>query len=127
MDIKLSSVFVNDQEAALRFYTEVLGFVKATDIPMGEARWLTVAAPGKPEVELLLEPNVLPEARTYQEALYGLAIPINAFAVEDLQAEVTRLEALGVAIETPPTEAGPVIFARFDDTCGNLIQIYQTT
>ncbi len=126
MRIKLSSVFVDDQAKALTFYTEVLGFVKKTDIPIGEARWLTVASPeGPEETELLLEPNVNPAAKTYQESLFQQGIPINAFAVDDIQAEYERLRGLGVEFFQEPMEMGPVTVAVFEDTCGNLIQIYQ--
>ncbi len=126
MRITLSSVFVDDQAKALRFYTEVLGFEKKTDMPMGEVRWLTVISPeGSPETELVLEPNILPAAKTYQEALFRDGIPINSFASSDVQAEYERLVGLGVVFHTEPTEMGPVIVAIFDDTCGNLIQMHQ--
>ncbi|MEW6211446.1 MAG: VOC family protein [Acidobacteriota bacterium] len=126
MKIKLSSVIVDDQSLALKFYTEVLGFVKKTDIPIGEARWLTVASPEAiDEVELVLEPNANPAARTYQQALYEQGIPLTAFEVEDVHKEHERLKNLGVVFRTEPTSVGPVTIAVFDDTCGNLIQIYQ--
>lgn len=124
--IKLSSVIVDDQEKALKFYTEVLGFVKKTDLAVGEARWLTVASPEAPdEIELVLEPNSNPAARTYQQAIHEQGIPLTAFAVEDIHKEFKRLRKLGVAFRTEPISMGPATIAVFDDTCGNLIQIYQ--
>ena len=126
MKIKLSSVLVDDQDKALTFYTEVLGFIKKNDIPLGEDRWLTVVSPQAPdEVELLLEPNHNPAAMTYQKALYEQSIPLTAFAVEDIQGEYERMMTLGVVFLSEPTEAGPATVAVFDDTCGNLIQLYQ--
>ncbi len=126
MKIKLSSVFVDDQNKALKFYTEVLGFVKKTEIPFGESRWLTVVSPeGPPDVELVLEPNSNPAAKTYQSAIFEQGVPATAFAVDDISAEHTRLESLGVRFTMSPTPMGPVTIAVFDDTCGNLIQIYQ--
>jgi hypothetical protein len=104
----------------------VLGFVKKSDIPVGEARWLTVISPeGPADVELLLEPMGFGPARTYQKALFDGGIPLASFAVNDIEAEHTRMEKLGVVFKTPPTKAGPVTIARFDDTCGNLIQLVQ--
>ncbi|HYP26905.1 MAG TPA: VOC family protein [Blastocatellia bacterium] len=126
MKIKISSVFVDDQEKALKFYTEVLGFIKKADIPLGEARWLTVVSPeGPDDIELLLEPNSFPAARTYQEAIFKAGIPSTAFAVDDIQKEYERMKKLGAVFSTEPTKAGPVTVAVFDDTCGNLIQLYQ--
>jgi catechol 2,3-dioxygenase-like lactoylglutathione lyase family enzyme len=126
MRITLSSIIVDDQQKALDFYTQVLGFVKKTDVPAGEFRWLTVVSPdGPPDVELVLEPNANPVARTYQQALHEAGIPLTAFAVDDVRGEFERLRGLGVAFQTEPTQAGPVGLAVFDDTCGNLIQIYQ--
>lgn len=126
MKIKLSSVFVDNQDKALKFYTEVLGFDKKTEIPMGEFSWLTVTSPGSPDgVELVLEPNANPVASTYQKGIQEQGIPATAFEVEDIQKEYERLQSLGVNFKTPPTQAGPVSIAVFDDTCGNLIQIYQ--
>lgn len=126
MRIKLTSVLVNSQDKALAFYTDVLGFVKKKDIPMGEARWLTVVSPqGPDDVELLLEPNGNPAAKTFQEALYNQGIPLTSFNVDDIRSEYERLTALGVKFTLPPTQAGPAIIATFDDTCGNLIQIHQ--
>ena len=126
MKIKLSSVIVQDQDHALRFYTEILGFVKAQDIPMGPFRWITLVSPeGSTDVELVLEPNANPAARVYQEALHGQGIPLTAFAVDDDHREYDRLTRLGVAFYTPPTRTGSTIIAVFDDTCGNLIQIFE--
>ena len=125
MKIKLSTVMVDDQEKALRFYTDVLGFVKKTEIPMGEFKWLTVISPDEPDVELVLEPMGFPPARTYQKALYEAGIPLNAFAVDDIQKEYERMENQGVVFKSKPAKMGPVTLAMFDDTCGNLIQIFQ--
>lgn len=126
MQIKLTSVMVNDQNKALKFYTEVLGFVKKTDIPMGEAKWLTVVSPeGPDDIELLLEPMGFPPAKTFQEALFKAGIPSTSFFVEEIQKEYDRMRKLGVVFRTEPTPAGPATIAVFEDTCGNLIQIYQ--
>lgn len=126
MKIKLSSVLVTDQAKALAFYTGKLGFVKKQDIPAGEFRFLTVVSPDAPAgVELLLEPNAHPAARTFQKAIFADEIPATAFAVDDIRAEHIRLEKLGVRFTKPPTPMGAVTLAVFDDTCGNLIQIYQ--
>ena len=126
MKIKLTSVMVDDQDKALAFYTDVLGFVEKHNIPMGEHKWLTVVAPDAPDgVELLLEPTGYPFARTFQKALFDAGIPLTAFAVDDVQREYERLQALGVACRAPPAQMGPTIVAQFDDTCGNYIQIYQ--
>jgi catechol 2,3-dioxygenase-like lactoylglutathione lyase family enzyme len=126
MKIKLTSVIVDDQGKALKFYTEILGFVKKTDIPAGEARWLTVVSPEGPhDIELLLEPNSNPAAKTFQEALFTRGIPLTAFAAEDIQEEYKRLKQKGVTFRMEPTKAGPVTLAVFEDTCGNLIQLYQ--
>lgn len=126
MKITLSSVLVDDQEKALAFYTEVLGFVKRTDVPAGKFRWLTVVSPGGPDdVELLLEPNDNPVARTYQRAIHEQGIPATAFAVGDLRGEYERMKKLGVRFTQEPTTVGPVTRAVLDDTVGNLIQIYQ--
>ncbi|MFI8965414.1 VOC family protein [Streptomyces sp. NPDC053493] len=124
MRINLTSVFVDEQDKALRFYTEVLGFVKKTDVPMGEYSWLTVVSPEEPDgVELVLEPNQHPAAKAYQDALAADGIPVNSFAVEDVRAEYERLRALGVRFTQEPVEMGPVTTAILDDTCGNLLQI----
>jgi predicted enzyme related to lactoylglutathione lyase len=126
MKIKLTSVFVNDQEKALMFYTEVLGFVKKREMPAGKFKWLTVVSPEDPgSVELLLEPNDNPAAKTFQEAIFKQAIPAKAFAVDDIQKEFERMTKMGVAFKMTPTQMGPVKVAIFDDTCGNLIQIVQ--
>jgi catechol 2,3-dioxygenase-like lactoylglutathione lyase family enzyme len=124
MRIHLASVFVDDQDKAERFYTEVLGFVKKADVPLGEHRWLTVVSPDAPDgTELLLEPDAHPAVGPFREALVADGIPFTSFAVDDVRAEHQRLEALGVAFTQPPTQMGPVTTAVFDDTCGNLIQI----
>jgi predicted enzyme related to lactoylglutathione lyase len=126
MKIKLTSVLVEDQEKALAFYTDVLGFVKKHDIPMGAARWLTVISPeGHDDVELLLEPNGNPAAKTFQNAIKEQNIPLTAFFVDDLAKEYERLRTRGVQFTMPPTQAGPVRIAVFDDTCGNLIQLVE--
>lgn len=126
MKIYVTSVFVDDQDKALKFYTEVLGFKKKTDLPAGEYRWLTVVSPEQPDgVELLLEPNAHPAARAYQEAIVKDGIPLTSFAVDDVQKEYQRLAGLGVAFTQKPAEMGPVTTAVFNDTCGNLIQIVQ--
>ncbi len=126
MKIKITSVMVKDQAKALEFYTAVLGFVKKTDISMGEYRWLTVVSPeGSDEIELLLEPCVLPAAQTFQKALYDAGIPLTMFFVDHIDREYERLEKLGVSFRSKPTKAGPATVAVFEDTCGNLIQICQ--
>ena len=126
MKISLTSIFVNDQDKAARFYTEVLGFVKKQDFPVGEFRWLTVVSPeGPDDIELVLEPNDNPVAGTYQEAIFEQGIPQAAFVVEDIGAEHERLKKLGVVFTVEPTPAGPTIQAVLDDTCGNLILLYQ--
>jgi glyoxylase I family protein len=126
MRIKLNSIFVENQDKALAFYTDVLGFRKSKAIPMGEFKWLTVVSPeGHPDVELVLEPNANPTAKTYQEDLFKQGIPITAFEVDDIRAETKRLKSKGVQFTMDPTDAGPVKIAVFSDTCGNLIQIYQ--
>lgn len=122
--IAVTSVFVDDQARALTFYTEVLGFEKRQDLPLGEFRWLTVASPAGPEgVELLLEPNDNPIAKTYQQAIHAAGIAAAMFAVDDIDAEYARLRSLDVAFTMAPTPAGPVTTAVFDDTCGNLIML----
>ncbi len=124
MKIHLSSVFVNDQDEALRFYTEVLGFLKKTEVPLGEDRWLTVVSPEDPEgPELLLEPAGHPAVKPFRDALFEDGIPATAFAVRDVHAEFARLRGLGVRFTQEPLEMGPVTTAVLDDTCGNLIQI----
>ena len=124
MRINLTSVLVDDQEKALRFYTDVLGFVTKRDIPLGEARWLTVVSADDPEgTELLLEPDEHPAARPFKEALVSDGIPFTSFAVEDVNAEFERLRSLGVRFTQEPAEMGATTTAVLDDTCGNLIQI----
>jgi catechol 2,3-dioxygenase-like lactoylglutathione lyase family enzyme len=124
MKIVTTSVLVDDQAKALAFYTDVLGFMKKTDIPAGEHRWLTVVSPQAPDgVELLLEPDAHPAARPFKEALVADGMPYTSFAVDDVQAEFDRLSGLGVRFTQAPTPMGPVTTAVLDDTCGNLIQI----
>jgi catechol 2,3-dioxygenase-like lactoylglutathione lyase family enzyme len=126
MRIKLTSVLVDDQDKALSFYTGVLGFVKKHDVPLGAFKWLTVVSPESPdEVELLLEPNANPAAQAFQKALFEQGIPLTAFAVTDVESEYSRLTKKGVRFQSKPTPSGPTIVAVFDDTCGNLIQLYQ--
>ncbi len=122
--INITSVLVDDQAKALRFYTDVLGFVKKHDVPLGEYKWLTVVSANEPDgVELLLEPDGHPAAGPFKAALVEDGIPFTSFAVDDVQAEFDRLTALGVRFTQEPTEMGPVTTAVFDDTCGNLIQL----
>jgi len=126
MRIRLTSVLVDDQDKALKFYTEVLGFVKKNDLPVGDFKWLTVVSPeGPDDVELLLEPNANPAAQTYQRAIFEQGIPLTAFAVDDIRQEYERLKKMGVVFQSEPVEMGPTTIAVFEDTCGNLIQIYQ--
>jgi catechol 2,3-dioxygenase-like lactoylglutathione lyase family enzyme len=126
MKLVVTNVYVDDQDKALRFYTNVLGFVKKTEIPMGEARWLTVVAPDDPDgTELLLEPDGHPAAGPFKRALVEDGIPFTSFAVKDVQAEYERLRSAGVHFTQPPVDMGPVTTAVLDDTCGNLIQIAQ--
>ena len=126
MKIKLHSVFVGDQEEALKFYTERLCFVKKHDVPVGKYKWLTVVSPEEADAaELLLEPNDNPAVKAFQEALYKQGIPFTAFLVEDVYAEHERLRKLGVKFTMEPTQMGPTTIAILDDTLGNLIQIYQ--
>ncbi|MFJ4963331.1 Glyoxalase/Bleomycin resistance protein/Dioxygenase superfamily protein [Streptomyces sp. ADI96-02] len=124
MRIHLSSVFVDDQDKALRFYTDVLGFVKKTEVPLGADRWLTVVSPEDPDgTELLLEPDGHPAVKPYKTALVQDGIPATSFAVDDVPAEFERLSGLGVRFTQEPLRMGPVTTAVLDDTCGNLIQI----
>jgi catechol 2,3-dioxygenase-like lactoylglutathione lyase family enzyme len=126
MKIYVTSVLVDDQMKALKFYTEVLGFVKKTEIPLGEAYWLTVVSPDNPSgTELLLEPSSHPAVGPFKQALANDGIPFTSFAIDDIHAEHQRLSALGVQFTQPPVEMGGVTTAVFDDTCGNLIQIVQ--
>ena len=122
--VKLSSIFVEDQNKALKFYTEILGFEKKVDVPAGEHSSLTVGHE-KSEFELLLEPNVHPAAKSYQKAIYKDGIPSTMFFVDDLNVEFERITSLGVNFKSEPTEMGGVIIAVFDDTCGNLISLCQ--
>lgn len=124
MRISLTSVMVDDQDKALRFYTDTLGFRPKHDIPMGDARWITVVSPDSPEgTELVLEPDGHPAAKPFKDALVRDGIPFTAFEVDDVRAEFDRLRGLGVRFTQQPTEMGPVVTAVLDDTCGNLIQI----
>jgi len=124
--VKLTSIMVDDQDRARRFYTEVLGFVIKHDIPMGGASWLTLVAPDAPDgVELLLEPTGHPVSVTFQQALYKDAIPLTQLYVDDLRAEHARLAALGVGFRGEPQQMGPVLIVDFDDTCGNLIRLVE--
>jgi catechol 2,3-dioxygenase-like lactoylglutathione lyase family enzyme len=126
MKIRLNSVMVADQDRALRFYTDVLGFVGKNDIPMGEFRWLTVASPeGPPEIELVLEPLGFPPARTFQKALFDAGIPATAFETDDIRRDYDRLKKRGVVFRGEPQSMGPVTTVVFEDTCGNLINLYQ--
>jgi catechol 2,3-dioxygenase-like lactoylglutathione lyase family enzyme len=125
--IKLTSIMVDDQDKALRFYTDVLGFRKKQDFPVvGIYRWITVTSPDGPDdLELALEPNANPAAKTFQDAMFAQGIPLTAFEVSDVAGEFARLTARGVAFTQKPTNAGKVTIAVFADTCGNLIQLYQ--
>lgn len=126
MKIKLTSLLVDDQDKALKFYTEILGFVKKTEVPMGEYKWLTVvSAEEQSGVELVLEPMAFPPARDYQKALKAAGIPYTSFAVDDVAKETERLQSLGVVFSILPTKMGVVTLAVFDDTCGNNVQIAQ--
>ena len=122
--INLASVFVDDQDKALAFYTDVLGFQKKTEIPLGDARWLTVVSPADVDgTELVLEPDGHPAVRPFKEALVGDGIPFTSFAVDDVRAEHDRLQQLGVRFTQEPLEMGGITTAVLDDTCGNLLQI----
>jgi catechol 2,3-dioxygenase-like lactoylglutathione lyase family enzyme len=126
MRIKLTSIIVDNQDKALKFYTGIFGFVKKHEIPVGEYRWLTVVSPEAPEdVELSLEPNANPAGKVFQEALFKQGIPAAAFEVGDLEKEFRRLKENDVAFTQGPTRMGPVTIAICSDTCGNLIQLYQ--
>jgi catechol 2,3-dioxygenase-like lactoylglutathione lyase family enzyme len=126
MRIHLSSVFVDDQDKALRFYTHILGFEKKTEVPLGEHRWLTVVSAEEPNgIELVLEPDAHPAVKPFKEALVADGIPYASFAVNDIDAEFDRLRTLGVSFTQEPVDMGPLMTAVFDDTCGNLIQIAQ--
>ena len=126
MQIKFVSVMVADQERALRFYTEVLGFTRMADLPVGESRWLTVTSPDGPAgVELVLEPMGFPPAQAYQKALFDAGIPTTAFVTSDIHGEVERLTAAGVEFRGAPVDMGSVTGVMFEDTCGNLIHLVQ--
>jgi len=126
--INLTSVLVDEQDKALRFYTDVLGFTTKHDIPMGEHRWITVVSPDNPDgTELVLEPDSHPAVKPFKEALVADGIPFTSFAVDDVNAEFERLSGLGVRFTMEPTDMGPVTVAVLDDTCGNLIQITHQT
>jgi len=126
MRIHLASIFVDDQDKGLRFYTEVLGFECKEDVPIGEYRWLTVVSPGDEDgTQLVLEPDAHPAVKPFRDALVDDGIPFTQFAVDDVQAEYERLRSLGIRFTQEPTVMGPVTSAVFDDTCGNLIQIAQ--
>jgi predicted enzyme related to lactoylglutathione lyase len=126
MQIKLTSIMVDDQAKAQKFYTEVLGFRTKSDFPAGEYRWITVTSPeGHDDVQLALEPNANPAAKAFQEAMFAQGIPLAAFEVRDIDAEFERLKKRGVAFTRTPMSAGPVKIAIFSDGCGNLIQVYQ--
>jgi predicted enzyme related to lactoylglutathione lyase len=128
MKIQLTSVLVDDQDKALKFYTDILGFIKKREIPLGEYKWLTVVSPDGPQdIELLLEPNSNPAALTFQKSLFEQGIPLTAFAVADIQTEYARLRNLGVEFSMEPTNMGMTTIAVLNDTCGNNIQIYQLT
>jgi len=124
--IKLTSIMVEDQDNALRFYTDILGFRKKHEIPVGEFKWLTVVSPeGPDDLELSLEPNANPAAKAFQQAMFTQGMPLAAFEVSDIQGEYARLIKHGVAFTREPTRTGPVTIAIMSDTCGNLIQLYQ--
>jgi catechol 2,3-dioxygenase-like lactoylglutathione lyase family enzyme len=124
MRIHLASIFVDDQAKALRFYTEVLGFQKKQQVPVGDYEWLTVVSPAEPDgTQLLLEPDAHPAVKPFKDALLDDGIPFTSFAVQDVHAEHERLAALGVRFTQPPTDLGPATTAVFEDTCGNLISI----
>ncbi|MBP6821408.1 MAG: VOC family protein [Acidobacteria bacterium] len=126
MEIRLTSILIDDQDKALQFYTEKLGFVKKTEIPMGQFRWLTVISPeGAEGVELVLEPMGFPPAATYQQALFMAGIPATAFITHNIQAEYQRLKALGVVFRGEPAKMGPITAVLFEDTCGNLINLVE--
>jgi catechol 2,3-dioxygenase-like lactoylglutathione lyase family enzyme len=124
MKIQLASIFVDDQEKALRFYTEVLGFEKKEDVPVGEYRWLTLVSPGEENgTRLLLEPDAHPAVKPFKDALLDDGIPFTSFTVEDVAAEYERLRSLGVRFTQEPTDLGSATMAVFEDTCGNLIAV----
>ena len=126
MRITLTSIMVDDQAKAHRFYTEVLGFRTKRDFPVGEYRWISLVSPeGHDDVELALEPNANPAAKAFQKAMFDQGIPLTSFESKDVVAEAARLKEAGVAFTREPMRAGPVTIAVFADTCGNLIQMHQ--
>jgi predicted enzyme related to lactoylglutathione lyase len=125
LEIKLTSIMVEDQAKALAFYTGILGFQKQLDFPVGEYRWITVASPGRDDLQLALEPNANPAAKVFQQAMFEQGIPLASFESTDLNADFAQLSAKGVAFTRPPTVAGTVKVAVFSDTVGNLIQLHQ--
>ncbi|GAB4044149.1 VOC family protein [Spirosoma litoris] len=126
MKLKVTSLLVDDQEKALKFYTEILGFVKKTEVPLGDHKWLTVVSNEERDgIEILLEPMAFAPAAVYQKALFDAGIPLMAFNVDNIQSEYERLEKLGVVFSMKPTTMGPVTIAVFNDTCGNNIQLVQ--
>lgn len=125
MRITLTSLSVDDQDKALKFYTDVLGFVPSQDLPAGEYRWITVRSPEGGPVELSLEPDAHPASRAYAKALFDDGIAATSFEVDDVDAEYRRLRSVGVTFTTEPTDVGPTRIAIFSDTCGNLIQIHR--
>ncbi|GAB3705979.1 methylglyoxalase [Spirosoma flavus] len=128
MKIKLLSVLVDDQDKALAFYTNVLGFVKKTEIPLGEHKWITVVSPEEQDgTEIVLEPMAFAPAQTYQKALFEAGIPLAAFLVDDVESEYKRLTELGVTFSMKPTPMGAVTLAVLNDTCGNNIQLFQVS
>lgn len=128
MRISYTSLLVDDQAKALRFYTDILGFIVKHDVPMGDARWITVVSAEDPDgTELVLEPDSHPAVTPFKDALVADGIPFTAFVVDDVHAEYERLLGHGVTFTQPPTDMGPVTTAVLDDTCGNLIQLQSTT
>jgi predicted enzyme related to lactoylglutathione lyase len=126
MRIKLTSLMVDDQDKALKFYSEILGFQKKHEIPMGPYKWLTVVSPeGPDDLELSLEPNANPAGKNFQQAMFSQGIPLAAFEVSDIASDYRRLTSHGVVFTREPASMGPVTIAVFSDTCGNLIQLYQ--
>jgi catechol 2,3-dioxygenase-like lactoylglutathione lyase family enzyme len=126
MEIRFTSIMVDDQDKALQFYTETLGFVKKADMPMGPFRWLTVTAPeGAEGVEIVLEPMGFPPAQVFKRALFEAGIPATAFITRDIHAEVARLKKHGVVLRGEPLNMGPITAILFEDTCGNLINLVQ--
>ena len=126
MKVKLTSILVDNQDKALKFYTEILGFIKKTEVPLGEHKWLTVVSKEEPDgVEVLLEPMGFGPAKVYQKALKDAGIPLTQFYVDNIQSEYERLERSGVKFSLKPTLMGPVTIAVLDDTCGNNIQLVQ--